>query len=848
MPDFSLLQSPRSEGFLAQTDPADEDAIFTQGFCDLAYKALAKAQPALQANVVTFRTLEKDVRTGEAAGAFILRQGAEVIYVPVVLVDNAIKPLDMFYARSQDRYYPLTDKWLRQVARESPSRLGAAVTPPRTVPTDVDLRNIVAPPLIGRFGFASEEDVSGAWLPFARMRRELPDPGGRFLDCVGRAGAGVKLAMQKALQSRPEALAKMAEQYGVSALRGALLVDHTKTAAVVVERPMRKDVYLATATTPVQEMQRELAPGELATAYAHVRRHGFWIKDLRGEHNALLATSPEATTLVAPDEAGLYRFFMADGRTRVGLAIPVPGRGPDGTVDEGYLKCAPWGPRTAPERVRDVVLVLFEDGEFAQLSNLVAEPIPATVGEVQAFVEKRSQPAPTKDGYGTLLTTDRLTVRSLRPFYAHDVRNTDGVASFRGGGHFTRVEGRVGRLLVSRNDVGNTTNVVYGSDYRWWPLGKELYQGAFLTDPRQIWARVESGLAKTGAEKVAVRRTTDGGYIVDGQATYGIRALVKVAEHYGLSIEDAANVIQTVDACAPVALWVKKAADPAAAPPPDPNAMAPMPPPGPPPPTGLDLAVAEKMNLINAQMQALQQQAMMLQEVQQRAMGIDGGGGAMAAPQAAIGMMGAPPPTVLGAPAMAPVPQPGMQPGMPPGMQPGMQPGMPMPMPMQMGVTPQGMPGAPMPGMSPQMAPMGMPPGMQPGMQPGAPPPQPVMDQSPTPETLAQNINPAFLQDAALLGDPQVFDASAVATFVKPRALREIFQNYAPTFDAAVDKLGRALLLTYTQARQLRESLGEEGYRLLEQRIRDVFRALGDALTLLHEFNEHLPDGSPQIT
>jgi len=140
----------------------------------------------------------------------------------------------------------------------------------------------------------------------------------------------------------------------------------------------------------------------------------------------------------------------------------------------------------------------------------------------------------------------------------------------------------------------------------------------------------------------------------------------------------------------------------------------------------------------------------------------------------------------------------------------------------------------------------GVPPGM-PGMM-GAPPPQPVMDQSPTPETLAQSINPAFLQDAALLGDPQVFDASAVATFVKPRALREIFQNYAPTFDAAVDKLGRALLLTYTQARQLRESLGDEGYHMLEQRIRDVFRALGDALTLLHEYHEHLPDGSAQIT
>ena len=120
----------------------------------------------------------------------------------------------------------------------------------------------------------------------------------------------------------------------------------------------------------------------------------------------------------------------------------------------------------------------------------------------------------------------------------------------------------------------------------------------------------------------------------------------------------------------------------------------------------------------------------------------------------------------------------------------------------------------------------------------------PVMPQAPTPDTLAQQVNPTFLNDAALLGDPQVFDAAAVAAFARPKALREIFQNYAPSLDGAVDKLGRALLLLYTQTRDVREKIGDEAHRDLEQRVRDVFRSLGDTLSLLREHGDQLaPDG-----
>ena len=143
------------------------------------------------------------------------------------------------------------------------------------------------------------------------------------------------------------------------------------------------------------------------------------------------------------------------------------------------------------------------------------------------------------------------------------------------------------------------------------------------------------------------------------------------------------------------------------------------------------------------------------------------------------------------------------------------------------------------------MPPGGAPPGGDPNA-PQAPPP--VMTDSPTADTLAQQISPAFLQDAKLLGDPQVFDAAAVATFAKSKALREIFQNYAPTLDNAVDKLGRALLLLYTQTREIREQIGDEGHKQLEEKIRDVFRSLGESVILLEQYGDQLsPEGQPAV-
>lgn len=837
MPDpsasaFPTAQAPRTQGFLDQPDPGDEESLFVQGFSELAYKAISKNQPTLLAAVVTFRVLEKDVQNGEAVGAFIVKQAGEILFVPVVLVDNAVKPLDLFYCRSRDRYYPLTPEWLREVTTSAVSRMGSSVDVPKSLVTDVDIRNLVVPPSVGRYSYAEDE----AWAPFARLRREVPPAKvGSLMDAFSGMPEGTKAAVRGALQLRPKVAKILAEQYGVRRL-GASLAPAPKLAAEDRrEVPMRHDVYLATASTPLQELHRELEPGEVAHAYGTAKARGFFIKDRRAEHKELVALTEESLRLTAPDSVGLYRIYMTDGQSRVALVVPNPESIHRDRGDEADARFGRYS-RNRMNRERGdarTYLVLFPDGKFACVTQLVCEQVAASYDEVLDFLEKRAKPAPDGNGLGSLLTLTRLTVRATEPEYASDVTASQSKVTFNlGHCHgVTKVPGVLGGpLKPPKQDA-----VLIGEDTVWWPCEQGRWvEGDFLSSPAQVWAMVERGLVKAGAVKLQIKAASDGEFLIgeSRSAAKGVAAVVKLASDSGLSVGDAATALQAVASRAPVRLWVKKAdgpppgADPNGG---DPNAggapggdpsMGGAPPA--PPPPGFDLVIAEKRQLIQQQMAALQQQSALIDEIESRAMGV-AQGGPLSAPQGMMAMMGAPPPTMMGGPAMAPVSGPQAAPG-----------------------SAAAPPGAPLPTAAPGPSAAGMPGAAPPPADPNAAAaaPPPTMTQAPTPDTIAQQVNPAFLNDAALLGDPQVFDAAAVASFAKPKALREILQNYAPTLDAAVDKLGRALLLLYTQTRDVREKIGDDAQRDLEQRVRDVFRALGDSLLLLKEHGDQMsPDG-----
>jgi hypothetical protein len=832
--------------------PEDEKGLFTQGFSDLAYRAFQKSQPEVMGQVLTFRVLDVDVDEGRGIGTFIVQNDQDIVFVPCVVADNAVKPLDMFYSRTADRFFPFTSEWLRESAKPNVNQLGSGVKAPKTMPTDVDIRNLVVPPTTGRYSYASNihED---AWLPFIvtlrkeKIAEQVESP--KFLHLMQRAPDGLKLAFARVLERRPKLAKTFAEFYGAEKISAVLSSRREKVAQEHrKEVDMKASVAIMTNATPVEQIKREFKPGEAAKAFQQIRLHGFYVKDPRPSTDNLLSFAESDLRLTQPETPGMYKVYLSRGVTEQCLIIAKPvsvhrKRSDETRMPMGYYR----DDRNTDKGLglRREYLVLFKDGRYAMMDDMVAEPIVSVShAEVEKFLEAITKAAPGNGEHGVLISAANLTLRAIEPMFVNNVVSSGDRTTFRAAHHHTIVMSKSfrGNSIVRSQD---SDTLMLGSSFRWFKCGEQLANADILTSPSAIVGMLENQLEKKGAQKILVKKAGRDFIVAsDGKPVTSFKAVEKIANLYNIRVKEASELVSFAGAGLPIRAFRIKTAqgeslDPNAPQQPpmpqqDPNA----PPPPPPPPSGLDLATSEKLQQIQAQIAALQQMQQILTEVQQRAQMIDQGGGQMAAPAAAAGMA-AGPGSMGGQPPLAPAPmgpdqgqgqgqggQPPMGPDQGQGGQPPMGPdqGQGGPVPPGGGVVPVGAPQPP----------------------PGPPPPPPVMPEGPvSPQNLEQQMNPDFLQQAAGLQDQGIFDATAIASMAKQRGVRELLQNYLPSIEKAMDNMGRMLLLFYMKEGEIKQQIGSEGYEETEQKLRDVFKGLGDSLLALNQYSDQMmPLGS----
>ena len=209
-------------------------------------------------------------------------------------------------------------------------------------------------------------------------------------------------------------------------------------------------------------------------------------------------------------------------------------------------------------------------------------------------------------------------------------------------------------------------------------------------------------------------------------------------------------------------------------------------------------------------------------------------------------MMGGAPPPGMDPSMMGGAPPPGM--GAPP-------PGMGAPPPGAMGGAPPpgAMGGAPPPGMDPSMG-GAPPPGMDPSMMGGDPSMMGQQQQqgagafmrteAPSAMEIQQQVNPQFLEQAASLQDSGTFDAATLASMAQNPSFREMVIDYIPTLERALDNLGRTLLTMWMQESELKQQLGDEDYKDLEDNVRSVFEGMGK---LILQMNRNATVVNPQV-
>jgi len=862
---------------MATQSPTGDQAkqLFDQGLSQVAYSVLITKLPSVSQDVITFKILDSDPEAGSGIGAFVVMRRGQTIYIPVVMAENQVKPLDILYYKDLNVFLPLTKEWLEELDKLSLSDMGQGAKLPETMATDVDIRNTVVPPTTGRYSYASEEERSTLAVKLAGCvfdeARDQQEPKQLYLHFLSHAPNVVKIAAARLYEENDGLLKLAVHHYGKDALFDAL-----KLADYGGKVPLKGGaLYVADKSTTPGEFKDIFGP-KAPLAFQGVALKGYYAKDDRKTVNRPIKVQTYKD-LQEPKDSGAYKLWGVDGKPTLALIIGNPidvfgcGRGkripPRNVRVKKQQDVLARGDNTSPPQHADRYVGITEDGRLLDASHLLGQQVALSQLEgskvYKATVTDTVAKGPRKDQFGIFVQRRGASFVATTPLHIDSVTESEGRKLFEvfgSGGKKTLILDP--KSSLSKLVVPESSNVVYlPADFVFLSAKGEVAASDFFSNPKDILNWTMDALEKEAAERVVVHKPYyDSSFVIERKPYSFVDGLKKLAFEKGLSVEDAEAAMKTAEAEGKCEFFVLspeklekvaarlKVAEGDSKPPSkkkDPNGGDPA---GQDPaqaamdqmamaqaaaqPQPVDMAVAEQMQNIQGQMTALQQQMQLLNNIQSRTQQIATGGGAAGNPAAAAAAMGGPmDPSMMGAG------QP-VDPSMMGGQQPGMQPGM------QQQLTPmQGAP--PVQGQSPVMGAAAPQQNMGPmGMDPNAAMTQQGMEQQPqammssddgTVENLMGQVNPSFVEQAGQLNDAGVFDAASLASMAQSPSLKDLVAAYLPNLEKSLDNVGRVLLSLWMDEANIKGDIGNETFISIEDNLRSVFKGLGDLILKINQ-------------
>lgn len=564
--------SPRTQQLQAgmTAGPDQEVALFEQGFSEMAYNLLSSRMPDLMQDVVTFKVLDVDIDQGTGIGAFVVLRSGAPLYVPVVMSDNAIKPLEIFYHKASNVFLPLTKGWLDEIDKNALTALGGGVKTPETLYTDVDIRNVVVPPITGRFSYA-------AWVPKAladlervctRRALEIAEKVAgdakqplMLLNVLDQAPNHAKAAFARMLEKNASVMQFAANTYTVSALAAALKPRAVKVAA---KQLTGGALWIADKDSTPSEFRRVFGD-KAGEAYAGVKLKGFAARDTRENRNRLVQEQPFAQW-TEPTRPGIYVVYETNGKESPAFVMPTPvdiflegqkyNRKPAvpahvPPADRVYPQGRPSDDEFRIRKPYDMFLVVFGDGSYTTTSTLVGSP--SVADEMSGPLHKRmfvDVDGSPRVGKGMFVRQKGTTFEATIPMEIKSITtDADGVRRMR----VANAHGYNERTVSTdpKNAYGSIwmpkgSDIVYmPPDFLWVPLkerrdGRQLYTSAL-----DLQACVSSALGSVGAKKVSIKDAGARQFSVDGgRSVSRVDALKKLAYEMNLSVEDADTLLE----------------------------------------------------------------------------------------------------------------------------------------------------------------------------------------------------------------------------------------------------------------------------------------------------------------
>lgn len=126
-------------------------------FSDIALAKLLQTAPDLGPLVLNFQDVTDELGEDAACrvGVFVMRSGAEVMYVPVVSRGEDVYPIDSIFVESTKRFLPLTRRVIDSIVASGQVEPGRPTKIPQTVSQNPSVYSLINPPRTGKYAYAS---------------------------------------------------------------------------------------------------------------------------------------------------------------------------------------------------------------------------------------------------------------------------------------------------------------------------------------------------------------------------------------------------------------------------------------------------------------------------------------------------------------------------------------------------------------------------------------------------------------------------------------------------------------------------------------------------------------------
>jgi hypothetical protein len=855
--------SPQVQQY-GQAQPAEQaEQLFKERFTQIAYSTLFSKFPDLAPDVVTFKIIETDPDSGKGVGAFIVLRENRPIYVPIVMIDGQLKPVEMFYYKDLNIFLPLDNVWLDEVSKMSLSEMGEGAEVPQDVPRDMSIRKLTTPPVMGgSMRYASDEshdhNIKKMFKEAQHHSLEI-HPG--FLNVLENAPKVLLDGVKLAFENHPPLLQKFAATYGIPKLVSAFQTGYDNLKTPQQEVSGKVAIFTKSASPDVLKQAFGANAGD---AFSQILKQGYVVNDTRkGIHKTAIKVERTAKLDSPGAEGGWFRLYFADTPADIFFLIPWPKR-----ADKHNSRIT-IGDRDTHRRPVEY-LAINKDGKEAWIcDNVMGERIldPAEIKKTPLYrlmAAKKGGDTPSPTSYGFFLNMSNKAIEATVPFevrFSVDENGRKKVLANHGSSTWivdddpsriridTVKEHELGFLpknvkwieivKIKKDSEGYTDR----SDYTSSSAYRHHRRTSLIKDPKLIMRWMNTKLNTAKAKPTRVKKAGINQWWIEKEPhAYGyVDALQKVATFYEVPISDAEGILKDAQENGRSGAYIldpvsgrqllaslEKVAQPPMPASPQQGGMPPMPPQGGMPPqqggmppqqggmqgappmdpsmdpsmvgmgmpmqqspmSPTDLAIAETVNELKQQndMQMQQQQSQMEQQQQGLQMQQE-------QTEQLIGVLehiqqrtrdisgatgGAVPAGAEGSPAtaagmLAPAPEEGEE-----------------------------------------------------------PPPMPMMEEGQlTAETISQQVNPEMVDQASGLNDEGMFDTAALAMLSSAPALKEFVAAYVPNMEKCVDNLGRVLLTLWLTEEETKKAIGDETYIMLEDKLRTVFKSLGDVILSL---------------